>query len=102
MQPEMPDALCAQMDSELWFPAKGGETDTVKRICQRCPHLTQCRDWAVSQPGLEGIWGGLSYVERQIVRRGGRLPVCERCGKRFTRQTSLDYHLREACKVVAA
>ncbi|MDQ3885564.1 MAG: WhiB family transcriptional regulator [Actinomycetota bacterium] len=31
------DALCAEVDPELWYPDKGGSTWPARRICQRCP-----------------------------------------------------------------
>lgn len=70
-------ALCAQADPDLWFELSGvrfeqkanGEREAAaKSICRRCPVLAECRDYAMSDPSLHGIWGGLTAKERQAKR----------------------------------
>jgi len=66
------DALCAQVDPELWFPDKGGSTRPAKRICRDCPVLAECRDYALARGDLDGVWGGLSERERRRLRGHAR------------------------------
>jgi WhiB family redox-sensing transcriptional regulator len=64
------DALCAQTDPELFFPTKGGDgSPAAKAVCRRCPVRAECLALAVSDPSLDGIWGGTSNRERQALRK---------------------------------
>lgn len=72
----MNDALCAQVDPDLWFPEVGGPTREAKRICARCPVREQCLEYALSDdrtsgasPFNHGIYGGLSPAERKSILR---------------------------------
>lgn len=44
--------------------------ESAKRICQRCPVLETCREYAMVNGELYGVWGGLSENERH--RLSGR------------------------------
>lgn len=66
-EPWMADALCAQTDSELWFPELGSSANAAKRICQQCPVLEQCLTFALEHHE-RGIWGGTSEKQRQKLR----------------------------------
>lgn len=70
-------ALCAEVDSELFFPPRGGSARPAKRVCSRCPVAAECLDEALGYPASEdfGIRGGLSERERIVLRRqrAGRL-----------------------------
>ncbi len=71
--PRMP-ALCPQTDPEIFFPTAGESTRTPKTVCEHCAALCQCRawvlDWEQQQGRVEhGIWGGLSAMEREHIRR---------------------------------
>jgi WhiB family redox-sensing transcriptional regulator len=63
------EALCAQTDPEIFFPTKGGDPSRAKRVCQACPVRAECLAAAITDPSLEGIWGGLSPRERRAWRR---------------------------------
>lgn len=65
---EFENPLCAQVDGELWFPDKGGNTDAPKSICNQCSHKIECAEWGIKHE-LHGIWGGLSGNERRLIRR---------------------------------
>ncbi|MFD9905603.1 WhiB family transcriptional regulator [Streptomyces sp. NPDC059063] len=65
------DALCAQVDPDLWHPAVGAPVRAAKRICAACPALADCRAYALARPGLTGIWGGLTTRERGRLREQG-------------------------------
>lgn len=63
------DALCAQTDPEAFHPAKSTSPRLARRICNRCPVKAQCLEAAIADASLEGVWGGTTYKERQLLRR---------------------------------
>lgn len=70
---EMPswydDALCAQVDPAIFFPANGGTTRPGRSVCAACPVLDQCLEYALATDELWGIWGGTTESERLRLRR---------------------------------
>ena len=76
------EALCAETDWDLFFPDKVGRTYitidghrevTAKAICRRCPCRSECREYALNDPHLEGIWGATTERERIAIRAGRAL-----------------------------
>jgi WhiB family redox-sensing transcriptional regulator len=65
---EFENPLCAQVDGELWFPDKGGDTTPAKKICNQCIHITECAEWGIKHEAF-GIWGGIASRERQHIRK---------------------------------
>lgn len=75
------EALCAQVDPDLFFEQATSRYEHVtgkqaserisaaKGICRRCPVMRQCRDYAMAHPELEGIWGAMTEKERRQWRR---------------------------------
>lgn len=59
------DALCAQVDNDIFFPEKGGSTREAKQVCVDCPVAAECLDYALANNERFGIWGGLSERERR-------------------------------------
>lgn len=64
------DGLCNQVDPDIFFPEKGESTRPAKRICQSCPVIAECLEYALANNERFGIWGGLSERERRRLRRG--------------------------------
>ena len=64
------EALCAQVDPELWFPETGVSNVHAKRICARCPITSACLEYALAHDERFGVWGGLSTRERRALSRG--------------------------------
>lgn len=62
-------ALCAQVDTDLFYPEKGGSTKPAKRVCAGCDVRQQCLDFAVENDERHGIWGGLSERERRRLKQ---------------------------------
>src|SRR3712207_4647606 len=67
-------ALCRDEDPELFFPI--GTTgpaivqiEQAKAVCQRCPAMQPCLDWALSSGQDSGVWGGLSEDDRRALKR---------------------------------
>jgi WhiB family redox-sensing transcriptional regulator len=69
------DALCTQVDPELFFPDKGGSAREAKLICQSCVVREICLEYALENHEQVGIWGGLSGEERKAQRRQRELRV---------------------------
>jgi WhiB family redox-sensing transcriptional regulator len=63
------EALCRQVDPELFFPDTGGSVREAKRVCAGCPVRKQCLDWAIAHDQRYGVWGGLTVNERTRLRR---------------------------------
>jgi WhiB family redox-sensing transcriptional regulator len=64
-EPWTEDAICPQIDTDLFFPEKGGSTREAKSICARCPVTAECLEFALRNGERFGIWGGLSERERR-------------------------------------
>lgn len=59
----------------MWFPAKGEATGPAKRVCARCPVLSECQAWVLGLDHEEfGVWGGMSERERRQLRSGTPKP----------------------------
>ena len=66
-------AACADpiYDAEAWHPVSEKERPREPiEVCNGCPVLAECRAYAIARPALEGIWGGLTWPEREKIRRG--------------------------------
>lgn len=62
------DAVCAQVDPELFYPERGRATKVVRKICFSCPVRLMCLEAAMDEESGErerfGFRGGLSPAER--------------------------------------
>ena len=65
-------AACRILSSEAFFPpedepgrARKSRLRQAKMICQICPVIEQCREYALGTADLQGVWGGLSEEERR-------------------------------------
>ena len=66
-------AACRRLDPDLFFPistsgASLPQTETARRVCERCPVLTACLRWALDTGQVSGIWGGTTEEERRAMR----------------------------------
>lgn len=81
--PWMRDALCVQVDPEMFYPAPGrpDHAVTAKALCRSCDVWAKCLIYALDYENSRdfkarwGIWGGTTPREReQLVREsGGRI-----------------------------
>lgn len=63
------DALCRQVDPDLFMPEVGGSTTEARRTCMACEVRRQCLDYAVDTAQHWGVWGGLGQQElRRLIR----------------------------------
>lgn len=67
-------AACQDEDPEIFFPngSTGPALEQIaqaKTVCQRCPVLSECLEWALATNEDAGIWGGKTEDERHTLRR---------------------------------
>lgn len=69
------DASCAESDvNKEWFHSTDPRhVKFAKAVCQGCPVIEECLEYALSAPDQWGVWGGLSERERRTILR--RLPI---------------------------
>ena len=72
--PWMDDALCTQVDPDLFFPqGKGSVTRSMaiaaRGVCCDCTVRAECLQMAMDDPHLEGVWGGRTHEERRQMRK---------------------------------
>lgn len=78
------DAACADMDTEAFHDSSPDAVAAAKAVCADCPAIAQCRDLAVTDPQLFGVWGGQTEKERAVARRQGA-PVKRRARREHAR-----------------
>lgn len=61
------DALCRQIDPELFYPELNRSTPVLKAICVDCPVKNNCIGYAIAEKDLEGVHGGFSKSEKQKI-----------------------------------
>lgn len=76
-------AACREHDPRLFFGPNRFEPKrdrlqreaTAKAVCATCPALEACREYALTQAELYGVWGGLGEADRRsILARNGAMP----------------------------
>ena len=74
----MDDALCKSSDTNVFFPV-GMSTKAVKKIkkaiqvCNDCPVINDCLDYALRSNQDIGIWGGTTEEDRKYLRKKHKL-----------------------------
>jgi WhiB family redox-sensing transcriptional regulator len=73
---------CSQIDPEAFFPVDETPGSLLpsqiayqmereaKLVCVECPYQVRCLEYAIRNPGEQGIWGGTTEFERKSFRRG--------------------------------
>lgn len=74
----MVDAACKGTPTNIFFPGTGQNATEAKSICGTCPVADECLEYALADPDLQGIFGGMSVKQRRKIRatayrRGYRL-----------------------------
>jgi WhiB family redox-sensing transcriptional regulator len=65
------DRSCLGTDPEVFVSDNIGDQNYAKLVCERCPVVDTCRDYAMERPSLVGVWGGTSYQDRRRMWRHG-------------------------------
>lgn len=63
------EALCAEVDPVIFFPEAGENTSAAKKVCMACDVRVKCLNYSLKNDERFGIWGGLSELDRRILRR---------------------------------
>jgi WhiB family redox-sensing transcriptional regulator len=77
---------CQETDPEIWFPpGQGPSYKLAREFCNRCPVKAECLTYALENDEQEGMFGGLSPVERNQLKRknGPRLIARGRNARKF-------------------
>lgn len=80
------DALCQEVDPELFFPEQGESNAAAQRVCGACPIQKDCLEWALAADAhldtrIWGVVGGFSERQRRDHRLYDKpLPYCPDCG----------------------
>jgi WhiB family redox-sensing transcriptional regulator len=87
------DALCTEVDPDIFFPTSSGVPYLAKQVCLACPVRQQCLDFAMSTP-VEGVWGGTTVSERKARAKatGGQYRTLSDSDVRLREQRVLDLH----------
>jgi WhiB family redox-sensing transcriptional regulator len=64
------DASCRAADTSVFFPESEAAAETAKAICAACPVREECLEHALAIRPSDGVWGGLTPIERhRLIRR---------------------------------
>ena len=74
-----PDAFFTEEKSETFVLRNGKERTQswarydyekeAKSLCAECPYKARCLEYAVNNPDLLGIWGGMTERQRRAIRK---------------------------------
>ena len=59
------DALCREYPKLSWFAQSDKSSAAAKAVCTRCLVRSECLAYALADPTLDGVWGGLTRQERR-------------------------------------
>jgi WhiB family redox-sensing transcriptional regulator len=65
---------CQETDPEAFYAEQGdwGSIRQAKKLCESCPVISECAEYAITAMEAYGVWGGLSPRERVAVRGLGK------------------------------
>ena len=65
----MAEGACINADPEIFFPDRGDSADEAKAICNVCPVINECLEYAIDNREKFGVWGGKRTSERKVIIR---------------------------------
>ena len=67
----MDRAACRGVDLATFFNVVNWRLKdrTIVAYCLRCPVLAECREYAIADPDIEGLWAGTMPSDRKRIRR---------------------------------
>lgn len=71
------EARCLGTDPAVFHPNEKDEQAELKakQVCAPCPVKGPCLEYAITARELDGVWGGLTPLERRRLRRNGSRAV---------------------------
>lgn len=67
--------LCKKYPPEMFFPSDSVGVDRAKRVCEPCPVINECLEFALENREDHGVWGGTSERERRRILKRRRLAL---------------------------
>lgn len=71
-EPWKVDAECLDADPDIFFPIAGSNAMDARAVCAKCKVREECLNYAMVNRLDEGIWGGTSAVQREMLRGSRR------------------------------
>jgi WhiB family redox-sensing transcriptional regulator len=71
----MAEGNCRNYPPAVFFPSDGVGVDRARKICNDCPVLEQCLEYALVNRIEHGVWGGCSERERRRIIKRRRVSV---------------------------
>lgn len=71
--PDFPDAACAEVGTDWFYPEGGSSTKLnsyryARRVCAVCEYQPECAEWGIRHEE-HGMWGGLTPNQLGLMRR---------------------------------
>jgi WhiB family redox-sensing transcriptional regulator len=63
---------CRAANTDMFYPASDADSGPAKAVCEACPVQEPCLEYALARREPEGVWGGLTFVERRSLLRRRR------------------------------
>ena len=63
---------CADIDPSVFFPNDGAGVIVAQKVCVECPVKDLCREYALANNIIHGVWGGTSERQRRRILRDRR------------------------------
>lgn len=71
------NAACIDADPKLFFPDRGQPITPARAICASCVVVDDCLHYALTWRIDQGVWGGMSVVERNKLPKPEALSIAE-------------------------
>ena|ERR1700728_319490 len=67
-EPWMARGACRDVPTQWFFPELERSVAVARALCAACDVRPECRDFALADPDILGIWGGTTATERERLR----------------------------------
>ncbi len=71
-------AKCRGISPTEFFPSDGVGVEVAQHICDGCPVVSECLEYALENRIEHGVWGGASERERRRILRRRRQAAAAR------------------------
>lgn len=67
----MARAACQGLNPNTFHPTRTQPlvARQARQVCNGCPVIDDCAEYAINDPNLQGVWGGMSWIERTRIRQ---------------------------------
>lgn len=67
-EPWTADALCTQVDPDVFFPETPEKPDLARKVCAACTVREECLEFALRTRPRHGIWAGTTVRQRNQIK----------------------------------